>query len=217
MMMARKLGKDGAAKADKKKTTKERVRETVAEVTASNVTGDTKKEFFVEARDAKKELDEEQAAVRAATTKRNKANGAYRNVLKRASQAGISAEALADALSIVDRDPIEVARHNRQVNEFLLIAEFPLEPGGQYGLFADGESVAAKVDKAKMADSDDIEHAKEAGYVAGKAGKPETDCPFEDDGSPEALAWIGRHRDAQKENLAGLGRGTGAESQAAAH
>lgn len=218
--MARKLGKTAAEKAEKKKSDKQRVKDTVAEVEASRTaTTDTKKDFFAQARDAKAELDEKAAAARVAAQARNKAHAQYRNVLKEAGKSGVNSEALAEALTvIIPQDPIQFARHVKAVNEFLVIAEYPLEPHtGQYGLFGDGTTVSSKVDQAKMVSDDDIETAKEKGYIAGKAGKPVEDCPYPDEGSLEALAWIGRHRDAQAENLSTLGRGNGAEVSAAAH
>jgi ribosome modulation factor len=218
--MARKLGKTATEKAEKKKSDKQRVKDTVAEVEASKIASEeTKRDFFARARDLKSDLDEAATEARVAAQARNKIHQQYRGLLKEAGKAGVNSTALAEAITdILPQDPIQFARHVKAVNEFLVIAEYPLEPGsGQYGLFEDGTTVSSRVDQAKLDDSDDIETAKEKGYIAGKAGKPEESCPYTEEGSPEALAWIGRHRDAQKENLSTLGRGNGSEVSAAAH
>jgi ribosome modulation factor len=218
--MARKLGKNAAEKAEKKRSTKQRVKDTVAEIEANKIASeDTKRDFFARAKDLKAELDEKATEARVAAQARNKVHQQYRGLLKEAGKAGVNSTALAEAITVIlPQDPVQFARHVKAVNEFLVIAEYPLDPGtGQYGLFEDGATVSSQVDGAKMGSADDIEHAKEAGYIAGKAGKPVEDCPYEDEGSLEALAWVGRHRDGQAENLSGLGRGNGSEAGAAAH
>ena len=216
--MARKLGKTATEKAAKKKSDKQRVKDTVAEVEASRIASeDSKKDFFARARDLKEELDEKAAEARVATQARNKAHATYRSLLKEAGKAGINSEALAEVLTtIIPQDPIQFARHVKAVNEFLVIAEYPLEPSsGQYGLFADGSTVSSKVDGAKLADSDDIATAKEKGAIAGKAGVNKN--PYEE-GSPEFLAYEGTYRDEQTELAGRSFRGNGGgEVSAAAH
>lgn len=212
--MARKLGKTAEEKAQKK-SDKQRVKETVAEVEGAKVaTTDTKKDFFAQARDAKAELDEKTAEARVAAQARNKAHAQYRNVLKEAGRAGIDSEAMADALTIVEQDPVQVARHNRNVNEFLVIAEYPLEPSGQLGMFADGTTVSARVDQAKLGDPEDVATAKEKGVIAGKAGVNKN--PYAE-ASPEFVAYEVAYQDEQDKLLATIGRGNGGAAQAAAH
>jgi ribosome modulation factor len=216
--MARKLGKNAAAKADKPQTDRERIDETVKEVNASNVTPTTKREFLDEAKAAKIELDGKAAIRRAAAKQEAKANGAYRNVLKRAEQHGVSAHALSQTLAFMERDPVEVQKEIRDLNEMLTIAEYPLD-GGQYGMFADGTTVSMRVDNAKqgIVTDTEIDAAKQAGLIAGKAGKSTDANPYKIDGSPENLAWEGARRDGQAENLAGLGRGPAPDVGATAH
>jgi hypothetical protein len=217
--MARKLSASGE-KPSKKKSDKQRVKDTVAEVESARVaTTDTKKDFFAQARDAKADLDEAAAKARAAAQERNKKHGAYRAILKEAAKAGVNSEALAEALTvIIPQDPVQFARHVKAVNEFLVIAEYPLEPGtGQYGLFADGSTVSSAVDQAKLdASDDDIETAKEKGTIAGKTGVNKNPYP---EGSREHTLYEVAFQDAQDELKATAfrGNGNGAEAQAAAH
>lgn len=215
--MARKLGKNGADKPEKKKSDKQRVKETVAEVEASKIASeDTKKDFFARAKDLKAELDEKAAEARVAAQARNKVHAQYRSLLKEAGKAGVNSEALAEVLTdILPQDPVQFARHVKAVNEFLAIAEYPLDPGsGQYGLFTDGTTVSSAVDKAKLGDAEDVATAKEKGVIAGKAGINKN--PYAKN-SPEHVAYEVAYQDEQDKLLATIGRGNGAEVQAAAH
>jgi len=114
---------------------------------------------------------------------------------------------------------VQFARHVKAVNEFLVIAEYPLDPGsGQYGLFADGSTISSVVDQAKMdaPSDDDIEAAKEKGAIAGKAGINKN--PYAK-GSREHTLYEVAFQDEQDKLLQGAfkGNGGGSEVQAAAH
>jgi ribosome modulation factor len=199
--MARKLGKNGADSPAKKQ--KDRVAETVVEVVRANVTEATKGEFLDKCRLSHSEFEDKRKEMQ-------QAQAAYRADLKAAAKAGVSSKAIAETIAISKREPEEVGREFAALNEMLRIAKIPI--GVQLGLFADGKSIGDKVDADQVArqapaTADDIEVAKEKGYIAGKAGKPVESNPYPDDGSLEHLAWIGRHRDAQAENLSTLGRG----------
>jgi ribosome modulation factor len=202
--MARKLGNNGGGKAAKKKDTSERVADTVTEVVRLNVTPATKAEFLDDCQALHTEMQLAQAKVR-------EVSGRYRARLKDAEKNGVDAKAIAWVIAARKRDPEELAREIRATNEMAVIGKLAIG-NVQMMLFEDGSSVGGKVDAAHAArqapaSEEDIEHAGEAGYIAGKAGKPVEDCPYEDPGSLEALKWVGRHRDAQAENLATLGRG----------
>jgi hypothetical protein len=218
--MARKLGKNAGQKAEKKKSDKQRVKETVAEVEASKIASEeTKRDFFARARDLKADLDEAATEARVAAQARNKVHQQYRGLLKEAAKAGVNSTALAEAITdILPQDPIQFARHVKAVNEFLVIAEYPLEPNtGQYGMFTDGTTVSSVVDQAKIDDdSDDVTTAKEKGVIAGKAGVNKN--PYAPK-SREHVAYEVAYQDEQDKLLSTLGRGNGGGSEvsAAAH
>lgn len=151
-------------------------------------------------------------------------NGFYRNLLKEATKAGISKKAIIEAIKLKNQDPEEVARDFDALNEMIVIAKIPVAAKAvQLGLFADGESVATKIEKGNLQATRDVEEnlesLKELGFRAGLEGKSSDANPHKDDeGSPEFLAWAGGHRDGQAENMAGLaGKGNGAATSASAH
>lgn len=218
--MARKLGKNGADKPEKKKSDKQRIKDRVAEVEASKIASeDTKRDFFARARDLKSELDQAAAEARVAAQARNKIHQQYRGLLKEAGKAGVNSTAMAEAITVIlPQDPVQFARHVKAVNEFLRIAEYPLDPGtGQYGLFEDGTTVSSHVDGAKLdAESDDLATAKEKGAIAGKAGVNKN--PYAPK-SAEHVAYEVAYQDEQDKLAATAfrGNGGGSEVSAAAH
>lgn len=211
--MARKLG--GAAKAAKKKGTKERVADTVTEVVRINVTPATKREFLDDCQQLHSEMQLVQAKVR-------EVSGRYRARLKDAEKNGVDAKAIAWVIAARKRDPEELAREIRATNEMAVIGKLAIG-NVQMMLFDDGKSVGDRVDAVKSAeqngtgdgkhaDAEDIATAKEKGAIAGKAGKYKN--PYAE-GCPEFLAYEGTYRDEQDKLMAGLGRGNPGEGQAA--
>ena len=162
--------------------------------------------------------------IEAAKKEMQSANGFYRNELKEAAKNGISRKAIVEAIKLKNADPDEISKDFADLNEMMVIAGIPVAAKPvQLGLFADGESVATKIEKGNLQATkdaeDNIEQLKELGYRAGLEGKSSDANPHKDDeGSPEFLAWAGGHRDGQKENMAGLaGKGNGAAVSAASH
>lgn len=154
-------------------------------------------------------------------------NGFYRNELKEAAKAGVSKKAIMDAIKLMKQEPEEISRDFADLNEMMVIAKIPVGPKPvQLGLFADGESVATKIEKGNLQATKDQEFtedsAEELGYRAGLAGKSSSENPHADpedgsDGSPEALRWTAGHKRGQAENMAAFKNGSGAGISAAAH
>jgi uncharacterized protein (UPF0335 family) len=189
-MMARKLGKH-ANGSKPKKSTKERVKDTVAEVNRTNVTEDTKRQFLDDCQQLHTEMQLAQAKVR-------EVSGRYRARLKDGEKNGVDAKAIAWVIAARKRDPEELAREIRATNEMAVIGKLNIGNGGN----GDG----------KHADSEDIKMAKERGTRDGKKGVNKNDYA---DGSPEFLAYEGCYRIEQDALLTTLGRG--GQQQAAAH
>lgn len=212
--MAKKLGKN-ANGSKPKKSTKERVKDTVAEVNRTNVTEDTKRQFLDDCQQLHTEMQLAQAKVR-------EVSGRYRARLKDAEKNGVDARAISWVIGARKRDPEELAREIRATNEMAVIGKLNIG-NVQMMLFPDGKSVGDKVDQTKgeqqngdgdgkHADSEDIAMAKERGTRDGKKGVNKNDYA---DGSPEFLAYEGCYRIEQDALIATLGRG--GQTQAAAH
>lgn len=172
-------------------------------------------EHYPRIRSAKSDLDEKQTAATAA-------NSVYRNALKAYKKAGGDADALLEAMRLQKLEPADATKHLSGINWHLLALGVPV--GTQLGLFPDGETVAKKVDDARLHGKDaepfdigkrpisteaSVREAKASGYEAGVEGKPRNANPHPE-GSPEYLGWDGCWLDGQQKlgaRLAGRGRG----------
>lgn len=125
------------------------------------------------------------------------ANGKYRAALKKWEERGVDAADIAWILRTKRREVHEIESEIKRRNRWLRVMQIPV--GAQLGLFADGESVGAKVDgdkiAAEKAKADPItaeESAKiqAAGAECGARGYgPEVNPYQSDEGSPRFLAW----------------------------
>ncbi len=135
--------------------------------------------------------------------------GEYRAILKEAAAAGCDKDAIVWLVKSRKREPSDIDYETRQRNRIARIMGLPI--GTQLGLFDDGETVAAKVDKDALQKDGD---AFEEGKAAGAAGRPADSNPY-DRNSRDGIRWMQGYDDAQFAMREGLGRGN--ETQATAH
>jgi hypothetical protein len=130
-------------------------------------------------------------ALDAATTARQSANGAYRAAIKAAKTSGIDTDDLLEFLRLRKKDPEEVTRRFKALNEMLLWGDVPV--GTQLGIFEDGRSVATHGEDRKAADGEDAprKSLSEIGadaFDACKSGLPIGDNPYPTD-TVEGQRW----------------------------
>lgn len=103
--------------------------------------------------------------------------GSRKALLKDLQKFDVSRDDALWYLSARKRDVEEIDRETRARNRIAKLMQLPI--GAQLGLFEDGDSVAATVDKGDP---------EQMGHDAALAGKTTDDNPFED-GSPDFLKW----------------------------
>lgn len=184
----------------------------------SNVTPATILEYGRRLKSARADTEEKRIAAAAARKAVNSCVGFERAILKDAKRAGVNTDRLVQACNEIGRDPEEIAREIAELNWYLeamghktdtqlSILDYASKINEGIGK---GSAIVAEFDKT------DIEQVKELGLRAGKAGKPATDNPFEDEGSPEHLAWLGSWKDGQAENMGPLAGAANVTAEAGA-
>lgn len=138
---------------------------------------------------------------------RNQAKEVTKAIAEVATMTGEPKKSVRWGLENRKRPPAEIDSENRSRTRIAKF--FGLAIGTQIGMFDDGKSVA---DKVEIADAQQVDHAKEAGYAAGKAGADLEHNHAE--GSPAALAFEVEWRRGQRENLSTIGTGAAAEAHA---
>jgi ribosome modulation factor len=175
----------------------------------TNVSQDTIREYGRRLRSAKADTEEKRIAAKAAQKAVSSCVGFERAILKDAKRNGINTERLVQMVDLMSRDPEEIGREMAELNWYLEAMGHTTDT--QLSIL----DYAAKINEgmakgeaiiASMA-GDDLEQIKELGFRAGKAGKPASDNPYDDDGSPEHLAWLGSWRDGQADNMGPLAGG----------
>jgi hypothetical protein len=143
-----------------------------APASGGNVTPETKKDAVLRCKAKQQELEKAREEMR-------KANNTYRAELKAAKAMGVDPSDIIWVLGEMKRDPEEINREIRSRNEMAVIMGLPI--GVQLGLFADGQTVATKVDNAKQAAAERGEPTdpEAMGYEAGKSGKTLSTNPFD--------------------------------------
>lgn len=154
----------------------------------SNVTPETVQSFTRELVISKRELEE--------------AQGRHRAILKRAKASGINNKAMTEHLANRKLDSDEVTRHYRDVFYYGAVNGAPYAQ--QQDMFPTS-GMDLHVTEGAEAEHQEFE-AGEAGYLAGRAGKPVTDCPFPVT-SPLSQVWSRRWHDGQASLAAELGPG----------
>lgn len=184
--------------------------------------------YVPDIKDARAEFERKKAVADAA-------NSVYRNRLKRYKKAGGDVEALIEGFRLQKLEPDEASRYLANVNWTLVALGVPV--GHQLGLFPSGETVASRVDTAKIKEQGNGKtngaangngHAKvvttKATIAAAKAlGKKDAaagkvgQSPYELN-SPEDLAWTAAWK-AETAVRVGktLGRGKGPARRPRAH
>lgn len=191
-------------------TPKKRGRPPAPKPDVSNVSADTKTEIIRDAVAAKAKVDT--------------ANGEYRAVLKRAKGLGMEPGDITWYIQARKRDIQDIDRETRRRNEIARLMGLPI--GTQLGMFDDGQTVGATVERDKTRDEKitTIGEAGHAGYEAARSGQSLDDNPYDNDpNSPLARAWAERFRQSQADMEDELSRGVGKRAalagveQAAAH
>jgi len=186
----------------------------------SNVTPATILEYGRRLKSAKADTEEKRIAARAAQKAVSSCVGFERAILKDAKRAGLNTDRLIQACNDMGRDPEEIAREMAELNWYLTAMGHKTDTQLSILDYAAkiNEGIGKGSEIVASMEQDDLEQVKELGLRAGKAGKPASDNPYDDDGSPEHLAWLGSWRDGQAENMGPLAaQANGAEAGAVTH
>ena len=182
--MAGKLGKKaGGAKRGRRPRNKQGGAEPTQPIPSvakplGNITDETMQELGAEYVEARKELDKIMADARSQ-------RAVISGIKKRSKKLGLNPEYLSRHYELRDRDPTDVQRETAEFNRYLVAMRYPV--GYQLGLFADGETVAGKIDKADKGGTGanaDAKAAWQAGYDAGINGKPIASNPYPEESEP---------------------------------
>lgn len=166
--MARKLKAQGAAKNRASAPTGDQP-DAAPKPAGGNVTLETKRDCALRCKAKLMEYEKLQAEAK-------KAQASYRAELKASRAMGVEPADITWGLAILKRDVEDVNREIRGRNEMARALGIPISE--QLGLFADGETVATKVDQDKIAAGGEID-AEEAGYQAARAGKTMAANPYD--------------------------------------
>lgn len=134
---------------------------------------------------------------------RNSAKAVTAAIKEIATMTGDSKKAVRWALENRNREPKDIDAETRERTRMAQFFGMPI--GSQLGLFADGESVASKVEggNGAMSTEESLKRARLDGVQAGLDGKSrEAGNPHQVVGSPEYLAWDNGWLEGQAENVA---------------
>lgn len=207
--MARKKTPTGAIASTGEKTEKKRLGKPPAPTPPSNVSDDTYKEFCARALREKLALDDLSA-------KRSEQNGRYRDVLKKAKEAGVDPAAIRWWLAEKAKDFDVLQSEHAARMRVARLMNMPINT--QLGMFDDtgaGGGVSGSTDRGVMQ-----HEAYQIGLTAGKAAET-----FDPERYPNDPDLQGRYKDGwedgQEENKRDLGRGpkltNGGAEQPATH
>ncbi|HVI92304.1 MAG TPA: hypothetical protein VM659_28700 [Dongiaceae bacterium] len=122
------------------------------------------------------------------------AQGLYRAHLKDFKKQGGNPDILTKFIALAKRDPEEVARETRQLNQLAKLMELPLF--AHLGVMDDGRTTATAIEDDK---GDPLARLEAEGYASGKAGKTMSECKFAEE-TPEHDAWLKGWKKALGEN-----------------
>lgn len=185
----------------------------------SNVSPETIQEYVRRLKSAKADTEEKRIAAKAAQKAVSSCVGFERVILKDAKRNGLNTERLIQACEMMSRDPEEVAREMAELDWYLKAMNHKTD--SQLSILDYAKTITDGIAKGAAivgaVEAEDRETIMELGKRAGLAGKPATDCPYEE-GSPDGLLWTGGWREGQAENMGPLAAGgVVAEAGATAH
>lgn len=138
------------------------------------------------------------------------AEGVFRAVLKDGKKKGVDPDDILWRLAQRARSPEEIDKETKRRNRLAFLTGLPI--GTQLGIFEHGDTIATAIENA--AQGDPAEVALNLGREAGKAGKPQSTCPYAE-GTPQHESWLDGWAAEQKKLALGVGRGRkGASAEA---